>query len=80
LAKPQAQEFAVEARQTCREELLGRLQDRSISLVNVMPPDSFTSGHIPGSINLPIAAIEEKAGEILPDVGQAIVIYCAGPN
>ena len=63
-----------------REEILARLHDRALAIVNVMPPDSFKSGHIPGSLNLPIADIGTKARQLLSNFNQEIAIYCAGPT
>lgn len=63
-----------------REEILARSQDRALALVNVMPADSFKAGHIPGSINLPIADVEIKAPRLLSSLAQEIAIYCAGPT
>ena len=63
-----------------RAEILARLQDRALAIVNVMPPDSFKSGHIPGSLSLPVAAIESKARQLLSNFNQEIAIYCAGPT
>lgn len=45
-----------------------------------MPADSFKAGHIPGSVNLPIADIQTKARQMLSDLNQEIVVYCGGPT
>jgi rhodanese-related sulfurtransferase len=63
-----------------RAELSGRLEDRALAIVNVMPADSFRAGHIPGSLNLPIADIQSKARQRLSDLNQEIAVYCAGPT
>jgi len=63
-----------------REEILARLQDRALALVNVMPVDAFKAGHILGSVNLPIADIPTKARQLLSNFNQEIAIYCAGPT
>lgn len=63
-----------------REEILARLQDRALAIVNVMPVDSFKANHIPGSISLPIADIQAKARQLLSNLHQEIAIYCAGPT
>ena len=62
------------------DELLARLQDARLAIVNVMPYEMFRDGHIPNSINLPLAEIESRAREVLPDLAQEIAIYCAGPT
>ena len=63
-----------------REEILARLQDPALLLVNVMPKETFEAGHIPRSINLPVAEIEKCAHEVLPDMTREIAVYCAGPT
>jgi rhodanese-related sulfurtransferase len=80
MAKPATVESQEKYRTIIREEILARLQDRALALVNVMPADSFKAGHIPGSINLPIADIELKAPRLLSNLAQEIAIYCAGPT
>lgn len=80
MAKPQIQEPTHEYSTISREEILARLQDRALAIVNVMPPDSFKAGHIPGSINLPVADVETRARHLLSNLEQEIAIYCAGPT
>lgn len=80
MAKPQTASASTDYRAIERQEILARLQDRALALVNVMPPDSFTAGHIPGSVNLSIAEIQTKARLLLSNLSQEIAIYCAGPS
>jgi rhodanese-related sulfurtransferase len=80
MSKPQTAERAHEYSTISREEILARLQDRALALVNVMPRETFNAGHIPGSINLPVADIETQAPRLLSNLGQEIAIYCAGPT
>ena len=63
-----------------REEILARLQDPAVLLVNVMPKETFEAGHIPRSINLPVAEIEKCTRQVLPDMTREIAVYCAGPT
>jgi rhodanese-related sulfurtransferase len=63
-----------------REEILARLNDPSLLLVNVMPKETFADGHIPGSINLPLSEVETKARQLFTDVRRELVIYCGGPT
>lgn len=63
-----------------REEILARLQDPALWLVNVMPKETFEAGHLPRSINLPVAEIEKCARQVLPDMAREIAVYCAGPT
>jgi len=60
-----------------REELLGRLQDESVTLLDVRPEDEFALGHLPGALNLPFDELERRLAEIPRD--QEIIAYCRGP-
>jgi rhodanese-related sulfurtransferase len=60
-----------------REEILRRLDDAKLTIADVLPAESYDSAHIPGSINLPLADIEQRAGELLPDPAAEIAVYCA---
>lgn len=63
-----------------RPELAGALRARTITLVDVLSPESFAVRHIPGAINLPVAEIPRRAAELLPDRRARIVTYCGGPT
>jgi rhodanese-related sulfurtransferase len=63
-----------------REEILARLNDPSLLLVNVMPKETFADGHIPRSLNLPLSEVEAKARQLFTDIGRELVIYCGGPT
>jgi rhodanese-related sulfurtransferase len=63
-----------------RDEVQRRLDDPSFALVDVLPAASFTSGHIPGAISLPLADVQARARQALPDLLQEIVVYCGGPT
>jgi rhodanese-related sulfurtransferase len=68
------------SKQIAREEILARLDDPSLLLVNVMPKETFADGHIPRSLNLPLSEIESKARQLFPDIGRELVIYCGAPT
>jgi len=80
MAKPLATPALDQHRMISREEILARLQDRALAIVNVMPADSFKAGHIPGSVNLPVADIQTKARQLLSNFHQEIVVHCSGPT
>jgi rhodanese-related sulfurtransferase len=63
-----------------REEILARLNDPSLILVNVMPKETFADGHIPRSLNLSLSEVETKARQLFADIGRELVIYCEGPT
>jgi len=59
------------------EELRVRLADRTLTVVDVLPAESYASGHIPGTISLPLAEMRERADQVLPDKSREVVAYCA---
>jgi len=59
-----------------REELRDRLQTASLTIIDVLSPESYAMGHIPGAINLPLESISSRAREVLPKSNAEIVAYC----
>ena len=41
-----------------REELVGRMRDGLVTVIDVRPPDEFALGHVPGAINIPLGNLE----------------------
>lgn len=74
-----APEAAVQlpAPEISREEVLARLRDPSLVLLNVLPREAFAGGHIPGSVSLPVAEIPARAREVLPGTTRETAVYCA---
>jgi ArsR family transcriptional regulator len=60
-----------------REDLLARVRDGRATVLDVRPEDEFALGHLPGALNVPLAALERRLAE-LPRDGE-IVAYCRGP-
>jgi rhodanese-related sulfurtransferase len=48
-----------------------------LRLIEVLPLKYFQEGHLPSAVHLPEAEVGLRAAELLPDMGQAIVVYCA---
>ena len=66
-----------------RQELLSRLGDPTLRLVDVLPRESFLDSHLPGAVSLPVADIPALARAVLGDPRDAsreIVLYCASPT
>src|SRR5215467_6826095 len=61
-------------------ELLQRLNDPWLALVDVLPEESYDKAHIPGAISLPFPDIRESGRSILRDLNREIVVYCEGPS
>ena len=60
-----------------REELLNRMQENDVTLLDVRPAEEFALGHLPGAINIPFEELEQRLAELPPE--QEIVAYCRGP-
>ena len=58
-------------------QLLERLQDDDVTLVDVRPEEEYRAGHIPGALSIPLQLLESCLQE-LPRKGE-IVAYCRGP-
>lgn len=58
-------------------DLLDRMREGLVTVVDVRPPEEFAAGHLPGAINIPIQEFEERLPE-LPRFRE-IVAYCRGP-
>ena len=63
-----------------RGELIARLHDPSLTIVNVLAREAWRSQRIPGSLSLPVADIPSRAAEVLPDKYADIAVYCASPT
>ncbi|MBN9498977.1 MAG: ArsR family transcriptional regulator [Alphaproteobacteria bacterium] len=59
-----------------REELTKRIAKRSVTLLDVRPDDEFALGHLPGAINMPLAELKRRLGELPKN--REIVAYCRG--
>ncbi|AOM41231.1 ArsR/SmtB family transcription factor [Xenorhabdus hominickii] len=59
------------------EELLDRLKDKSMTLLDVRPKDEFEQGHLPNAINIPVDELESRLDELA--AYQDLIAYCRGP-
>lgn len=60
-----------------RRELLERLEEKSITLLDVRPEDEYQHGHIPGAINVSLTTIERHLHDLSGE--RTIIAYCRGP-
>ena len=60
-----------------RDDLLARLQDGMVTVLDVRPEDEFAIGHLPGALNIPLAELERRLGELPAD--REVIAYCRGP-
>jgi rhodanese-related sulfurtransferase len=66
--------------QISREELVARLHDPTLTIVNVLARAAFEEKRIPGSLSLSVADIPSRAALVLPDKSADIAVYCASPT
>lgn len=60
-----------------RDELLSRMGEDEITLLDVRPEEEYALGHLPGAMNIPLEELESRLAELPPD--HEIVAYCRGP-
>jgi rhodanese-related sulfurtransferase/DNA-binding transcriptional ArsR family regulator len=62
-----------------REELLERVRDGLVTVLDVRPAEEYTAGHIAGAVNVPLSELEQylEGGE---NIKQEVVAYCRGPH
>ena len=63
--------------QISRDELVARLHDPTLTIVNVLPREAWAAKRIPRSLSLPLAELEARASAVLPDRRADIAVYCA---
>jgi rhodanese-related sulfurtransferase len=60
-----------------REALRAKMEaQETFILVDVLSPESYARGHLPGAINIPVSDVEREAPATLPE-DAVIVVYCA---
>ncbi|RLJ20444.1 ArsR family transcriptional regulator [bacterium endosymbiont of Escarpia laminata] len=59
-------------------QLLERVRDGLVTVLDVRPPEEYAAGHLPGAINIPLAELEKQLDEL--DPSQEVVAYCRGPH
>ena len=60
-----------------REDLIARLRDGLVTVLDVRPEDEFALGHLPGALNIPLGKLEQRLGEL--PAGREVIAYCRGP-
>ncbi len=61
-----------------RSELLERVKDGLVTVLDVRPPEEYAAGHVPGAVNIPLQELEQRLGELGKE--QEVVAYCRGPH
>jgi ArsR family transcriptional regulator len=60
-----------------RDDLVAKLRDDLVTVLDVRPEDEFSLGHLPGALNIPLAELERRLGEL--SKGREVIAYCRGP-
>jgi len=61
-----------------RTELLERVRDGLVTVLDVRPPEEYAAGHVPGALNIPLADLEDHLEEL--DQEHEVIAYCRGPH
>lgn len=59
------------------DELLRRVRDGEVTVLDVRPVEEFRAGHIPGALSVPLSDLKKRLAE-LPK-RREVVAYCRGP-
>lgn len=60
-----------------RAELMDRMRDGRVTVLDVRPSDEYALAHLPGAVNIPLADLERRLAELPRKL--EIVAYCRGP-
>jgi rhodanese-related sulfurtransferase/predicted transcriptional regulator len=60
-----------------RKDLISRMRDGLVTVLDVRPEDEFALGHLPGALNIPLGKLEHRLGELPAD--REVIAYCRGP-
>ena len=60
-----------------REQLLAKVREGVVAVLDVRPPEEFRAGHLPGALSVPLKELERRLSELPHD--REIVAYCRGP-
>ncbi|MEO5334974.1 MAG: metalloregulator ArsR/SmtB family transcription factor [Magnetococcus sp. YQC-5] len=59
-----------------RGELLERMREGRITVLDVRPPEEYRAGHLPRAVNIPLRELERRLHELPLD--REVVAYCRG--
>lgn len=60
-----------------RRELVRRMKDGVVTVLDVRPADEYAAGHVPEAINIPLRELARRLRELPRN--REIVAYCRGP-
>ena len=59
------------------EDLLERVRDGLVTVLDVRPPEEYAQGHVAGALNVPLDRLQERLKDLPPD--REVIAYCRGP-
>ena len=59
-------------------ELLQRVRDGLVTVLDVRPREEYDAGHLTGAVNVPMAELEQHLDQLATD--KEVVAYCRGPH
>ncbi len=59
-----------------KEELKKKMDNREVTVIEVLSKESYNKGHIRGAINIPLEKIGKEARERF-DKDEPLVVYCS---
>lgn len=59
-------------------ELLERVREGLVTVLDVRPPEEYAAGHVPGAVNIPLKDLEAHLHELDPE--HEVIAYCRGPH
>ncbi len=62
------------------EEMRALVRDPDVTILDVLPRESYAAAHLPRAINIPLAELRQHASDQLPDRSRRTVVYCGGPT
>lgn len=60
-----------------RTELIDRMRNGLVTILDVRPAEEFAAGHLPGALNITVADLDRRRGDLPTD--REIIAYCRGP-
>ncbi len=59
------------------EELLSKVREGAVTVLDVRPPEEYRAGHLPGALSVPLKELESRLRDLPRD--REVVAYCRGP-
>ena len=58
-------------------DLLARVRDGLVTVLDVRPPEEYAQGHVAGALNVPLDRLQKRLKDLPTD--REVVAYCRGP-